>query len=273
MHLLLLIKTHLNNLGSFYWNINAESHEISMTNEKEFFKTNADSQSIVNWYEIFENLKKAPNLPSRDFELCEVIEQIETFDIRDVEFIFCSRSPLHEYENLDEFAKRRCSRWIKDKSVKNIQQRLKHPELRLFDYPIEKRDKMYGYDWLDGLIWHNNGGSHNFATIRYLAKKLSYRVEIETRTKRHKLIRHKVINFDKKYAIFILQNNTHLLTQELRRNEINFAMYYFSTLKNDGVWAADIYVIPRDSKRQEVVLQILAAIGMKAINLTKTLLS
>ncbi|MBD3768348.1 MAG: hypothetical protein IE928_10470 [Gammaproteobacteria bacterium] len=149
---------------------------------------NASLDSVVDWYVVFNRLKKAGGAESSLFDVCRKSEGVETLDITRVSHIAASKSQLHEYRNLDEFAEKRCPDWIQDQTVQNIENRLKHGELRLFDRPLEMRDVMVERSWMNGLGWSNSGGSHNFATIRYLAKKLGVPVKIETNVIREQLV-------------------------------------------------------------------------------------
>ena len=88
-------------------------------------------------------------------------------DIRQVQALSASKSPLEDFTALDGFAEARCRGHLDDPSPDNIARNLAHGEVSIMQPGRGDSFLFHGWDRQIGLI--NSGGSHHFATARYLA--------------------------------------------------------------------------------------------------------
>jgi hypothetical protein len=105
-----------------------------------------------------------------------------TCDIQEIEGLAASKSDLHLYASLDDFAISECATLIMDVSEKNLDGNLNHDEIRILHRPGGGGDSFARYLW-DGKLTFllNSGGSHHFAAARYIASRLRIPVPLSVR--------------------------------------------------------------------------------------------
>lgn len=118
-------------------------------------------------------LAHTPDLP--DLNSWVVADQIQGWhcDIRDIQALAASKSPLEFFSDLDTFALNRAGWCIQDVSVAGLQDNLDWHEVRITEPG--------GCDYFQINLWEgprvslcNAGGSHHFAAARWIAGKLQH---------------------------------------------------------------------------------------------------
>ena len=110
--------------------------------------------------------------------LCEQAQFEDwTCDIRQVQVLSASKSPLEAFADLDAFAEARCRGYLDDASSDNIARNLVHGEVRIMQ--PGRGDYFLYHGWAGRLCLINSGGSHHFATARYLAGVARQPVELK----------------------------------------------------------------------------------------------
>lgn len=94
-------------------------------------------------------------------------------DIRLIEGLCSSKSPLADFGSLDAFAEARCSELLKDTDEVAVKKML-----RWKDLPRREPYLLSRFAWDGRLFFWNNGGSHHFAAARLLAGRLGFCLEV-----------------------------------------------------------------------------------------------
>lgn len=94
-----------------------------------------------------------------------------TLDLRNIEGFSSSKSDLHEYTNIEDFAQRRCPDWISDVSHESLRKLLAHDEIRVL-HSQHHTDHFSQYGWDGRVFLSNAGGSHHTAAAQYVANRL-----------------------------------------------------------------------------------------------------
>lgn len=147
------------------------------------------------------------NVVLKDFQGLIISEEVQeyTTDIQQVTGVTSSKSFLSEFEDMNDFAIKRCPGWIKELTTKNLDKMLKHTEIRVISQKGRARDYFILRQWSeDGLILDNKGGSHHFASARYIANKLSTSVPLQARLQKFKLNVPNVYSMLNNYHMFIM---------------------------------------------------------------------
>lgn len=120
--------------------------------------------------------------------------EIETWagDIRDIEGISASKSPIDECDTLDEFAERYCRGLIQEIDEARLMRCWSHE--RRFVREDGGNLSFGQYAWDGRTFWLNEGGSHNFAAARYLAAKLERKLAVKGRLYQYELVPEAVLN-------------------------------------------------------------------------------
>lgn len=94
-------------------------------------------------------------------------------DIRQIEGLCSSKSPLADFGSLDAFAEARCAGLLKDTDELAVKKML-----RWNDLPRREPYLLSRFAWDGRLFFWNNGGSHHFAAARLLAGRLGFCLEV-----------------------------------------------------------------------------------------------
>ena len=123
-----------------------------------------------------------------------------------------SKSPLEDFTDLDGFAEARCRGHLDDPSPDNIARNLAHGEVRIMQPGRGDYFLFHGWDGRICLI--NSGGSHHFATARYLAGVARQPVELKGMLKGYLLNPAAVNALTEVYELFAITRDP-LLWDEL----------------------------------------------------------
>ncbi|WP_159252296.1 DUF6685 family protein (plasmid) [Xanthomonas campestris pv. passiflorae] len=94
-----------------------------------------------------------------------------TLDLCDIEGFSSSKSDLHEYPSVEDFAQQRCPDWISDVSHESLRKLLAHDEIRVL-HSQHHTDHFSQYGWDGRVFLSNAGGSHHTAAAQYVANRL-----------------------------------------------------------------------------------------------------
>lgn len=145
--------------------------------------------------------------------LCEQAQFEDwTCDIRQVQVLSASKSPLETFGDLDAFAEARCRGYLDDASPDNIARNLAHGEVRIMQ--PGRGDYFLYHGWDGRLCLINSGGSHHFATARYLASVARQPVELKGMLKGYLLNPAAVTSLTDEYELFAITRDP-LLWDEL----------------------------------------------------------
>jgi len=166
-------------------------------------------------------------------------------DIGDVDAVMSSKSSLENCANLDEFAVKFCSPWCRSESETAIEENMRHGEVRIDD--PKTSDHFVVYEWDGRLILSNDGGSHHFATARYISRKLGVRRQLCGALHRYSLNRSAVSRLTNNFHIFLLADDDRLWPLMGRLQEFG-SKQYTAPLP----WPCDsqlALIFPRDDER------------------------
>lgn len=135
-----------------------------------------------------------------------------TCDIRQVQALSASKSPLEDFADLDAFVEARCRGYLDDTSPDNIARNLAHGEVRIMQ--PDRGDYFLYHGWDSRISLINSGGSHHFATARYLAGIARQPVELTGRLKGYQLNPAAVTALTDEYDLFAITKDS-LLWDEL----------------------------------------------------------
>ncbi|MFR9719074.1 DUF6685 family protein [Aeromonas diversa] len=192
--------------------------------------------------------------------LCEQAQFDEwTCDIRQVQVLSASKSPLDDFSDLDDFAKARCQGYLDDPSPENIANNLAHGEVRIMHPGSSDYFLYHGWDGRICLI--NSGGSHHFATARYLAGVSQQSIELKGRLKGYLLNRAAVLALTDKYELFAITKDPliwHELFESLRALQ---ATWYAGDLPRPHSEGRAL-LLPRDDHNSMTVARVLRQAGV-----------
>lgn len=96
-------------------------------------------------------------------------------DLREIEGLCSSKSPLDEFESLDEFAETRSAGLLEGTDEAYVRTLLRWRDLpRIEPYTLAR------FAWDGRIFFVNNGGSHHFAAARLLAARLGLKVTVRS---------------------------------------------------------------------------------------------
>lgn len=130
-------------------------------------------------------------------------------DISDVEGLRSSKSELHTSATLDDFAARYSAKYIIDISETNLRSNLSHREIRIINSPDQTTDHFVRHQWDGRTFLVNAGGSHHFATARYIAKRLGTAVPLKGKLHEYKVNPTAIAGLMRDYDLFIM-NTEHI---------------------------------------------------------------
>lgn len=106
------------------------------------------------------------------------VQSKHTVDLCEIEGFAASKSDLHEYRTVEEFAELRCPEWIADVSHAQLQKMLSHKEIRVL-HAEHHNDHFSQYGWDGRVFLSSEGGSHHTAAAQYIANRLPADVPLQ----------------------------------------------------------------------------------------------
>ena len=182
-----------------------------------------------------------------------------TCDIRQVEVLNASKSPLEQFTDLDAFAEARCHGYLDDASPDTIARNLAHGEVRImqprcFDY-------FCYHDWDGRVCLINEGGSHHFATARYLAGVARCPVQLKGNLKSYRLNPAAVTALTDEYMLFSITKDPErwlALSDAMRALQ---ATYFVGDLPRPHT-GGHVLLLPRRESRSLAVAKVLLRAGV-----------
>ncbi|NRD34630.1 hypothetical protein HQQ92_23220 [Shewanella sp. DC2-4] len=188
-------------------------------------------------------------------------------DIRQVEAICNSKSPLNVFKELDSFAFARCKGYLDDVSLEQIYHNLAHNEVRIMQHG---RGDFFKYHYWDNRVCLINcGGSHHFATARYLAGILGQPVQLCGSLHAYSLNPTAVKELTEQFKLFSVDNT--LLWDELfeifNRIQVTWFVGELPHPHNENC----VLMFPRNNRHSMRIANILSDAGIP--NLGKYLMN
>lgn len=134
------------------------------------------------------------------------IQPEHTLDLREIDGFAASKSDLHEYRTVEEFAERRCPDWIADVSHAQLQKLLSHGEIRVL-HAEHHNDHFSQYGWDGRMFLSNAGGSHHAAAAQHVAKRLSADVPLQAPLRVYTLNEAALGTLTGQYEMFAVPDN------------------------------------------------------------------
>lgn len=136
-------------------------------------------------------------------------QRVEQFacDITEIETLAAAKSNLSDFENLDEFAEKRCANLLVDISKVGLLKLLEHDQIRSLGANATDTLSRYGWDGRLNLL--NEGGAHHFAAARYIAKRTGIPVSISTALHEHMLDPSALAELTSQFDIFAIGDPEH----------------------------------------------------------------
>ena len=179
-------------------------------------------------------------------------------DIRQVQVLSASKSPLASFEDLDSFAEACCHGYLDDVSPTSIARNLSHHEVRIMQ--PDRGDYFKHYDWDGRVCLINSGGSHHFDTARYLSKAAGHPVTLQGSLVAYQINPAAVIELNDQFAMFGIRYDLILwneLYEAMRSLQATFFLGKLPQPHNGG----RVLLLPRCEKRSETVANCLIQAG------------
>lgn len=192
--------------------------------------------------------------------LCEQAQFEEwACDIRQVQVLTASKSPLENFADLDAFAEARCRGFLDDPSSDNIAHNLGHGEVRIMQ--PGRGDYFLYHGWDGRVCLANSGGSHHFSTARYLAGVANQPVELKGRLKGYLLNPAAVNALTEEYELFAITKDPllwHELFESMRALQANWFAGDLPRPHREG----RALFLPRANHRSMTVASVLRQAGV-----------
>ena len=180
-------------------------------------------------------------------------------DIRQVQVLSASKSPLEDFTDLDGFAEARCRGHLDDPSPDNIARNLAHGEVRIMQ--PGRGDSFLFHGWDGRICLINSGGSHHFATARYLAGVARQPVELTGMLKGYLLNPAAVNALTEEYELFAITRDPLIWDELFESMRALQATWYAGDLPrphNEG----RVLLLPRADRRSMTVASALRQAGV-----------
>jgi len=202
-----------------------------------------------------------PELPELDnWVLSEEIAEWQC-DIRDIQALAASKSPLESFSDLDTFALNRAGWCIQDVSVAGLQENLAWEEVR-----ITEPDRG---DWLQVDLWEgprvsliNSGGSHHFSAARWVAGRLGQPTPITGRLVIHSLNASAVNALSRKYSMVAIHSDVPHVWEAIQNAEAHVIRMYLPYPAHDYL----LLMFPVDERRSLRVAELFLQYGALDVN-------
>lgn len=128
-----------------------------------------------------------------------------TLDVRQITGLSCSKSNLHEHEDLDQWVLANAQDKLQDISAQGIEKLMQHEGVRIFG--AKPVDHIVSYGWAPGYYLAQSDGSHTFAAIRYLAGQLGIEMPITAAHHRQEIDSRCLRQLGAEYAVYALRDD------------------------------------------------------------------
>jgi hypothetical protein len=183
-----------------------------------------------------------------------------TVDIQEIEGMSASKSDLTDVASMQAFALRNCADWISDTSLSSLYLNLAHHQVRI----VQERssDGLSCYAWDGRIFLVNAGGSHHFATARYMAAELQVGVPIEADLTVKALNPEAVASLCQQFAM-VLVSNLKSFHRVMRAFGATYYPLKLPTLPEQHLLSdANVVLLPRDHPRSLCMADMLIAAGV-----------
>lgn len=144
-----------------------------------------------------------------------------TCDISDVHGFCSSKSCLEDFESTDAMVERNSREMIDEISESKLLKNLAHDEIRIIHQKERTSDHFQRYEWDKRVFLMNDGGSHHFATAKYIARRLGQKVSLEGKLYQDRLNSTSIQALCEEFDVFAINDESSL------SNEFNDAMRQF----------------------------------------------
>lgn len=160
------------------------------------------------------------------FVTSEIIENWEC-EIQEVVGLAASKSILENFSSLDAMVEKNSKEMIYPICNERLQKNLKWYETRIFHE--NPKDYFKTFAWDNRIFLINTGGSHHFASARYLAKRLNKQKFLKSKLYRFTINEEAVYSLVNKFEMFVVSNNstfTCKFIEIMRQFEIDYFFRY-----------------------------------------------
>ncbi|MFM5478339.1 DUF6685 family protein [Aeromonas veronii] len=193
-------------------------------------------------------------------DLCELVHVEEwRCDIRQVEVLNASRSPLEQFTDLDAFAEARCQGYLDDASPDTILRNLAHGEVRIMQ--PRSFDYFCYHDWDGRVCLINEGGSHHFATARYLAGVARFPLELKGSLKAYRLNSAAVTALTDEFMLFSITKDPERWLALSDAMQALKATYFVGDLPRPHA-GGRVLLLPRRESRSLATAKVLLRAGV-----------
>lgn len=188
-------------------------------------------------------------------------ERIEAWecDIRQVEVLSNSKSSLSDFSHLDDFALRCCNGYLDQASAEQIMLNLAHSEVRIMQ--PDRGDFFTLYGWDGRVCLMNSGGSHHFATARYLAGECLQPVPLSGLMHIYTLNPVAIFALTQRFSLFSISSDNLIwypLVESLRAMKATWLLGELPRPHSGG----KVLLLPRDESRAVGAARALHAAGI-----------
>ena len=187
---------------------------------------------------------------------------IETYtcDIQDVIGLSASKSNLSSYDCMHKMAQKGSPEMVDEISLEKLKLNLRWPEIRIINQTNTSDNFVY-HAWDKRLFLSNSGGSHHFASARYIANQLKIDVPLEGKLIIHSIAKEPLSELVQHYAMFAV---TLELGKEysLVKHLVNFNVASaIIELPRGAKLNSACILFPRKGIREQKVLEIFEELG------------
>jgi hypothetical protein len=189
-------------------------------------KQNISYENVVHWerWKDQKTISFCNKNYDYDIKIVDSITRCETktnfsCDIQDIQGLFASKSMLENFSNLDDMVKTNSKEMINPITPAKLNENLAHQEIGIIH---SGNDYLETYNWDKRIFLMNNGGSHHFASARYIASRLNKKVKVLGKLETHNIDKNLLKQLLDKFNIFLF-----VADEEMKYYKFNDAMRSF----------------------------------------------
>lgn len=171
-----------------------------------------------------------------------------TCDIQCIKGFSASKSDLSKYTCMHEMATSGSPEMVEPINERKMLENLRWSEIRIINQE-NSSDKLVKHSWDKRIFLSNSGGSHHFASARYIADQLNNEVLVGGRLVEHSIDRQAVIQLIESYFLYALKielGTEYSLAKQLADFKVKFAI--IDLPKGSPLYAGCI-LLPKDELR------------------------